>query len=94
MPRFRGTTEPAGTLIGRLLLLIAAEPHSSVMLADRLGVSTQQINRYVLQLIEAGWPIERHRVHRVGRSAISLTRPFITPYVAKALCRRRIGRSS
>jgi len=94
MPRFRGTAEPAGTLIGRLLLLVAAEPRSSAILGECLGVSPQQVNRYVRQLVEAGWLIERHKLRPVGRSTIALKQPFIDPRVAQALCRRRLGHSS
>ena len=59
MPRHRGTHEGAATLIGKLLLLIAAGRETSTSLAASLGVSPRQVNRYVLQLVAAGWQIER-----------------------------------
>ena len=59
MPRHRGTHEGAATLIGKLLLLIAAGKETSTSLAASLGVSPRQVNRYVLQLVAAGWQIER-----------------------------------
>jgi hypothetical protein len=62
MPRYRGTKEGAATLVGRLLLLVAAGKETSASLAARLGVSDRQVNRYVLQLREAGWRIERRGV--------------------------------
>lgn len=62
MPRYRGTKEGAATLVGRLLLLIAAGKETSASLAAKLGVSDRQVNRYILQLKEAGWQIERHGV--------------------------------
>ena len=62
MPRYRGTKEGAATLVGRLLLLIAASKETSASLAAKLGVSDRQVNRYILQLKEAGWQIERRGV--------------------------------
>jgi hypothetical protein len=62
MPRYRGTNEPAGTLVGRLLLLIAAGRETSASLAAKLNVSSRQVNRYVLQLKQAGWQIARNGV--------------------------------
>jgi biotin operon repressor len=62
MPRYRGTSEGTPALIGRLLLLIAAGKETSSTLAAQLGVSPRQVNRYVLQLREAGWQIERRGV--------------------------------
>jgi hypothetical protein len=62
MPRYRRTKVGAGTLIGRLLLLVAAGKETSATLAAKLGVSPRQVNRYVLQLVEAGWRIERRGV--------------------------------
>jgi hypothetical protein len=59
MPRHRGSREGAATLIGKLLLLIAAGKETSTSLAASLSVSPRQVNRYVLQLIAAGWQIER-----------------------------------
>jgi hypothetical protein len=46
-------------LVGRLLLLVAAGKETSATLAEKLGVSARQVNRYVLGLVEAGWRIER-----------------------------------
>jgi biotin operon repressor len=62
MPRYRGTKEEAATLVGRLLLLVAAGKETSATLAAKLGVSPRQVNRYVLQLKQAGWQIERRGV--------------------------------
>jgi biotin operon repressor len=62
MPRYRGTNEEAATLVGRLLLLVAAGKETSASLAAKLGVSPRQVNRYVLQLKQAGWQIERRGV--------------------------------
>ena len=59
MPRYRSTTDGAATLVGKLLLLIVRGRETSASLAKKLNVSPRQINRYVLQLIEAGWAIER-----------------------------------
>ena len=62
MPRFRGTQEGTPSLVGRLLLLIAAGKETSVSLAEKLSISPRQVNRYILGLIEAGWQIERRGV--------------------------------
>jgi DNA-binding IscR family transcriptional regulator len=62
MPRYRGTKEGAATLAGRLLLLVAAGKETSTTLAAKLGVSDRQVNRYILQLKEAGWLIARRGV--------------------------------
>jgi DNA-binding IclR family transcriptional regulator len=51
--------EGTATLVGKLLILIAAGHETSSTLAKKLAVSPRQVNRYVLQLIEAGWQIER-----------------------------------
>ena len=59
MPRYRGTTDAAATVIGKLLIAIASGKETSLTLSEQLGVSPRQVNRYVLQLIEAGWRIER-----------------------------------
>jgi hypothetical protein len=62
MPRYRNTSEPTPTLVGRLLLLVAAGRETSATLAAKLGVTPRQVNRYVLQLAAAGWRIERRGV--------------------------------
>ncbi|MBP87003.1 MAG: hypothetical protein CMJ64_09850 [Planctomycetaceae bacterium] len=59
MPRYRGTTDGAATVVGKLLLAIASGKETSITLSEQLGVSPRQVNRYVLQLVEAGWQIER-----------------------------------
>ncbi len=59
MPRYRGTKEGTASLAGRLLLLVATGKETSASLATKLGVTPRQVNRYVLQLKEAGWQIER-----------------------------------
>jgi hypothetical protein len=62
MPRYRGTTDGAATVVGKLLIAIASGKETSATLSDQLGVSPRQVNRYVLQLVEAGWQIEREGV--------------------------------
>ncbi len=62
MPRYRGTSEGTASLVGRLLLLIAAGKETSATLAAKLGVTPRQVNRYVAQLLAAGWRIERRGV--------------------------------
>jgi biotin operon repressor len=62
MPRYRGSKEGAATLVGRLLLFVAAGKETSATLAAKLSVSDRQVNRYILQLKEAGWHIERRGV--------------------------------
>ena len=59
MPRYRTTKAATGTLVGKLLILIAAGPETSATLASKLDVTPRQVNRYVLQLIKGGWQIER-----------------------------------
>ncbi len=59
MPRYRTTKDATVTLAGKLLLLIANGQETSQSLAAALGVSPRQVNRYVLQLVAAGWQIER-----------------------------------
>jgi hypothetical protein len=77
MPRYRGTNEEAGTLVGRLLLLVAAGRETSASLAEKLGVSPRQVNRYVLQLVGAGWRIERRGVPTRGRYHLELAWPRV-----------------
>lgn len=62
MPRYRGTQEGAAALVGRLLLLVGAGKETSTSLSRKLGVSDRQVNRYILQLKDAGWQIERRGV--------------------------------
>jgi biotin operon repressor len=57
--RINCTIDGTATLVGKLLLLIAAGPETSASLADKLNVSPRQVNRHALQLIEAGWQVER-----------------------------------
>jgi hypothetical protein len=59
MPRYRSATDGAATLVGKLLLFIAEGHETSSTLAAKLKVSPRQVNRYILQLIAAGWLIER-----------------------------------
>lgn len=59
MPRRRGTHTAAATVIGRLLILIASGKETSASLAKKLDLSPRQINRYIRQVIDAGWKIER-----------------------------------
>jgi len=79
MPRYRGTTEGAATVIGRLLLLIAAGRETSASLAQKLKVSPRQVNRYVLQLREAGWQIERRGVPTRQDYHFELVAPKVVP---------------
>jgi biotin operon repressor len=79
MPRFRGTKEPAATLVGRLLLLIATEQHTSVTLAQKLGISPRQVNRYILELVKAGWQIERRGVPTHQDYYFELVEPKVNP---------------
>ena len=62
MPRYRGTREGTPSLVGRLLLLVASGRETSASLAQELGVSPRQVNRYVLDLVAADWRIERRGV--------------------------------
>jgi hypothetical protein len=75
MPRYRRTTEGAASLVGRLLLLVAAGKETSATLAAKLGVSARQVNRYVLQLAGAGWRIERRGVPTRGDYWFELVSP-------------------
>ena len=77
MPRYRGTEEGTASLVGRLLILIAGGQETSATLAEKLGVSPRQVNRYVNQLREAGWQIERHGAKRHGDIRIELKSPRI-----------------
>jgi predicted DNA-binding transcriptional regulator YafY len=77
MPRYRGTPEPAASLVGRLQLLIAAGKETAVTLSEKLGISPRQVNRYVLHLREAGWQIERHGARRNGATWFELRSPRI-----------------
>jgi hypothetical protein len=77
MPRYRSTTEGIPTLVGRLLLLVAAGQETSATLAAQLGVSSRQVNRYVLGLREAGWQIERRGVPTHGDYWFELVAPRI-----------------
>ena len=77
MSRYRGTQEASAKLIGRLLLLLAGGGQTSATLAEKLGVSPRQVNRYLTQLGEAGWLIERHGARRLGASRLELKSPRI-----------------
>src|SRR5262249_13894062 len=79
MARYRGTTEGTATIVGRLLRLIAAGQETSASLSEQLDVSPRQVNRYVLQLIEAGWQIERRGVPTLGDYWFELVAPKIVP---------------
>jgi biotin operon repressor len=83
MPRYRGTKEGAATLVGRLLLLIAAGKETSASLAAKLGVSDRQVNRYILQLKQAGWQIERRGMPTHQDYYFDLTAPQIVLPEAK-----------
>ena len=77
MPRYRGTREGSASLVGRLLLLIAGGRENSASLAHKLGLSPRQVNRYVLQLNDAGWRIERRGVPTHGDYWFELVAPQI-----------------
>lgn len=77
MPRYRGTKEGAAAVVGRLLLLVAGGQETSVSLSAKLKVSPRQVNRYVLQLREAGWDIERRGVPTHQDYYFELLRPQI-----------------
>ena len=78
MPRYRRTKEGTPSLVGRLLLLVAAGRETSATLATKLGVSPRQVNRYVLGLKSAGWQIERRGVPTHGDYWFDLVAPKIT----------------
>ena len=97
MPRYRGTTEGTAALVGRLLLLITQGKETSATLSKNLGVSPRQINRYVLQLKEAGWRIERVGVPTHGDYFFELKQPKIvvaTERRAKEKRARKLKRKS
>jgi hypothetical protein len=75
MPRYRGTKEGTASLIGRLLLFIARGKETSATLSKKLGVSARQVNRYVAQLCQAGWRIERKGVPTHSDYWIELVAP-------------------
>lgn len=77
MPRYRGTKEGTPSLVGRLLLLIAGDKETSATLASKLGVSDRQVNRYILQLKQAGWQIERRGTPTRGDYWLELVSPQI-----------------
>jgi hypothetical protein len=77
MPRYRGTSEGTPSLVGRLLLLVAAGKETSATLAAKLGVSPRQVNRYLLGLHEAGWRVERRGVPTHGDYWLELVWPRV-----------------
>jgi hypothetical protein len=77
MARSRGAEEGTASLVGRLLILIAGGKETSATLAEKLGISPRQVNRYVNQLQEAGWRIERHGARRRGDIRMELGSPRI-----------------
>jgi hypothetical protein len=78
MSRYRQTKEGTASLVGRLLLLVAGGKETSATLAGRLGVSPRQVNRYLLQLREAGWQIERRGVPTHGDYWLDLVAPRVS----------------
>ena len=78
MPRYRGTREAAASLVGQLLLLIAQGKETSASLASRLGISPRQVNRYICQLIDGGWQINRRGIPTKGRYWFELRSPRVT----------------
>jgi biotin operon repressor len=98
MPRYRTTHEGAATIVGKLLILIAEDRETSATLAEKLGVSARQVNRYVRQLIEAGWQIERvgawtkqdyYFALRSPKISVSLGKRKVKPAGRKRKDRRR-----
>jgi hypothetical protein len=89
MPRYRGTTEGAATLIGRLLLLIADGKETSASLAAKLHVSARQVNRYILDLRKARWLIERHGTPTHQDYYFELSSPQIVFDVPKATSKKK-----
>jgi hypothetical protein len=77
MSRYRTTDEGVPSLVGRLLLLVAAGKETSASLAARLSVTPRQVNRYVLQLTQAGWHIERRGVPTHGDYYFELVSPRV-----------------
>ena len=77
MPRYRRTSEGAASLAGRLLLLVAAGKETSATLSGKLGVSDRQVNRYILQLRNAGWQIERRGAPTHGNYWLELVSPTV-----------------
>jgi biotin operon repressor len=78
------------TLVGRLLLLVAAGKETSATLAAKLGVSDRQVNRYILQLKKAGWQIERRGVPTHQDYFIELVTPqLILPETKKRTSGKR-----
>jgi biotin operon repressor len=78
MPRYRRTKEGVPSLVGRLLLLVAGGgKETAATLAEKLGVSPRQVNRYVLGLREAGWQIERRGVPTRGDYWFELVAPHV-----------------
>jgi predicted ArsR family transcriptional regulator len=78
MPRYRGTSEAAASLVGQLLLLIAQGHETSASLASRLGISSRQVNRYIRQLINSGWQISRMGTPTKGAYWFELESPRVT----------------
>ena len=78
MPRYRGTSEAAASLVGQLLLFIAQGKETSASLASRLGISSRQVNRYVRQLIDSGWQISRAGAPTKGDYWFELRSPRVT----------------
>ena len=77
MPRKRGTRMGAAALVGKLILSIAKGGTTSIALSRQLKVSPRQVNRYIVQLNEAGWEIERVGIPTHGRYELVLEFPQI-----------------
>ncbi len=77
MPRKRGTRMGAAALVGKMILLIAQGGTTSITLARQLKVSPRQVNRYIVQLKEAGWEIDRVGLPTRGRYELVLRFPQI-----------------
>lgn len=75
---YRRSREGIASLVGRLLILVAAGKETSATLATKLKVSPRQVNRYIVQLAKAGWQIERRGVPTHQDYYFELMRPRIT----------------
>jgi hypothetical protein len=90
MSRYRGTTEGIASLVGRLLLLVVQGKETSASLASKLAVSDRQVNRYILQLRDSGWQIERRGVPRHGDYWFELVSPqIVLPTIDKPKAKRK-----
>jgi len=74
------------------LIFIATGKETSATLAEKLGVSPRQVNRYILGLVAAGWKIERVGVPTHGDYWFELQSPRIVLTEAGKAKKKRQGR--